>query len=179
MATNPSGKILVVYFSSSGNTARVARDIAKRAGADLESLRDFDRETPLGFMGYVKAALDAIRGRPAKIASVACDPRNYALVIVGTPVWAGHMTPAVRAYLERYKDELARVAFFVTSGNTSASKIVVPMEGIVGHKAEAFVGFDAEDLKDPRVCSDRAAAFLLALRQAPGAPAGPVAVSIC
>jgi flavodoxin len=179
MAADTSGKILVTYYSASGNTARIARDIARLTCADLESLRDFDHEGPLSFMGYAKAAIDALRGKPARIGGVTCDPRKYALVIIGTPVWAGHITPPVRAYLERYKDDLARVAFFVTSGNTSASKIVLPMEAIVGHKAEAFVGFDAVDLKDPRVCSDRIAGFLQALRRAPDAPDRPVAVSVC
>lgn len=31
----PSGKVLVVYYSASGNTERVAKDIAGAAGADL------------------------------------------------------------------------------------------------------------------------------------------------
>lgn len=31
----PSGKVLVVYYSASGNTERVAKDIADAAGADL------------------------------------------------------------------------------------------------------------------------------------------------
>ena len=31
----PSGKALVVYYSASGNTARVAQDIAQAAGADI------------------------------------------------------------------------------------------------------------------------------------------------
>jgi hypothetical protein len=179
MVTDTSAKTLVVYYSLSGNTARVAREIARRARADIEVLRDFNREPPLGVLGYIKAALDAVRGKPGRLAEVACAPRNYQRVVIGTPVWAGHMNPAVRAYLQRFKADLPRVAFFVTSGNTGASKIVLPMEAILGHKAEAFVGFTAADLADQGVCNDRIATFLEALREKTEASAAPVAVSVC
>ena len=179
MAADASRKILVVYYSLSGNTARVAREIARLGQADIEALRDFDRDLPLSFFGYVKAAIDALRSKPARLASVACNPRDYALVVIGTPVWAGRMTPAIRAYLERFKNDLGRVAFFVTTGNTKASEVVLPMEGIVGHKAAAFVGFDAADLADQRACNDRIAGFLRAVRETPEVAGVPVAVSVC
>jgi flavodoxin len=179
MAADASGKTLVVYYSLTGNTAGVARDIAGLARADIEVLRDFDREPPLGFFGYLKAAMDALRGKPARLGSVACDPRKYALVVIGTPVWVGRMAPAIRAYLERFKADLPHVAFFVTSGDTNASKVVVPMEAILGHKAEGAVGFNAADLADQRVRSDRIATFLQALRQERSVRDAPVAATVC
>jgi hypothetical protein len=179
MAADTSGKTLVVYYSLSGNTARVAREVARQARADIEVLRDFNHEPPLGFLGYVKAALDAVRGKPGRLAQIACDPRNYSRVVIGTPVWAGHMSPAVRAYLGRFKADLPHVAFFITAGNTGPSKIVVSMEAILGHKAEAFVGFTAADLADPGVYNDRVATLMAALREKSEASPAPVAVSVC
>ncbi len=105
-----SGKVLVVYYSLSGNTARVARDLARRAQADVESLQDL--EHGVGFFGYVKAALDAFRGKSATLGNLTSDPRRYSLVIIGTPVWVGRMTPAVRAYLTRFSRDLPRVGLF-------------------------------------------------------------------
>jgi hypothetical protein len=154
-----------VYYSLGGNTARVARDIARMTRADVEVLHDRDREHGVGYLGYVKAAIDALRERPATLGDLTRDPRNYSLTVIGTPVWAGRMTPAVRAYLQRFKGDLPRVAFFVTSGNTDASKIVLPMERIVGHKADAFAGFNAADLADPHKYEARVGAFVQALRR--------------
>lgn len=179
MVADARGKMLVVYYSLSGNTAGVARDIAGLAHADIEVLRDFDREPPLGFLRYIKAAMDALRGKPCRLGSVVCDPRNYALVVIGTPVWAGRMTPAIRTYLERFKTRLPRVAFFVTSGNTNASEVVPAMESILGHKAHAFAGFDARDLADQRVRNDRIATFVQALRQPGAVRDTPVAATVC
>jgi hypothetical protein len=89
------------------------------------------------------------------------------------------MSPAVRAYLQRFKADLPRVAFFVTSGNTNASKIVPAMETILGHGAEAFVGFTAAELADQSVYNDRIATFLEALREKADASGAPVVVSVC
>jgi hypothetical protein len=179
MIAETSEKILVVYYSISGNTARIAWDIASRVHADVELLQDPDRARRLGFLGYMKAATDALREKPANLDDPRYDPRNYSLVIIGTPVWAGRMTPAVRTYLQRFKADFPRVGLFVTSGNTNASKVVLPMEAVLGHKAEAFVGFDATDLADQRICDERIAAFLQALRRSPAMPHSEVVAAVC
>src|SRR5688572_15200823 len=121
-----SGKALVAYYSMSGNTARVARDIAKLTGADVESLRD--PAHGVGFSGYLKAVVDAVWERPAQIGPLSRNPRDYGLTIIGTPVWARHMTPAVRSYLQRCKADIRKVAFFVTSGDTDVISVVPSME---------------------------------------------------
>lgn len=159
--TGSTGRVLVVYYSVSGNTARVARDIGKALGADVESLRDRGHGT--GCLGYLKAGLDAARGRSAALGELMFDPKNYALTIVGTPVWAWHMTPAVRAYLQRHKMDFGNVAFFVTSGDTDADKIVPSMERIVRRRAVAFTGFNSRQLADPRVYAGRLDAFFKSL----------------
>jgi hypothetical protein len=160
-----SGKVLVVYFSLSGNTARVARDIAKMTDGDLESLGD--RDHGVGFLGYLKAAVDAVRSKPARLAEVMHDPRRYSLVIIGTPVWVGRMTPAVRAYLQRFAGDLPHVGFFVTSGNTPVQKVAPSVEKVLGHKSEALIGFNAHELADQREYDARLSAFLESLNRQP------------
>jgi flavodoxin len=155
------GKTLVVYYSVSGNTARVARDLARALGADIESLQEKRHGT--GFMGYIGAVIDAVRGTPTDIGEPVSDPRNYSLVIVGTPVWAWNMTPAVRAWIQKSQPRLGDVAFFVTSGDTDAEKIVPSMEALAGHKAVASTGFNARQLVDRAVYDKRLAEFLAAL----------------
>jgi hypothetical protein len=166
MADNSTGSagrvlVLVVYYSVSGNTARVARDIGKAVDADVESLRDRGHGT--GFWGYLKAGLDSARGKSAALGELKFNPRNYALTIIGTPVWAWHMTPAIRAYLNRYKAEFLEVAFFVPSGDTDADKIVPSMESIVGRRAVGFTGFNGRQLADQSVYVARLDAFLKSL----------------
>jgi flavodoxin len=163
-----AGKALVVFYSLSGNTARVARDIAKRINADVECIQDTQHGS--GVFAYLKDVIDAVRGVSAKIHAPLRDPRDYSLVIVGTPVWAGCITPAARAYLERTLGRLAEVAFFVTSGNTSASKVVPAMESIGKCKAIAFTGFSAHDLADRSTYDRKVAEFLRSIDNAHSSP---------
>ena len=157
---------LVVYYSLSGNTARVAKDLATRTHADIESLRDRDHGT--GALGYLKAVVDAVRGKPAKLGPLAFSPRSYTLILIGTPVWAGRMTPAIRAYLKNFAADLKNVAFFVTSGGTDVGSIAPAMETVLGHSAVASAGFNATELADPKAYEAKLSAFAQKLNSAPG-----------
>jgi menaquinone-dependent protoporphyrinogen IX oxidase len=157
--------VLVVYYSLTGNTARVARDLARRTRADIESLRDGDHGT--GAWGYVKAAIDALRGKSARLGPLAHTPRNYRLVLVGTPTWVGRITPAVRAYLERHAGDLTNVAFFSTSGGTDVARLVPELEKVAGRHAVSSVGFSAPELADPTAYEAKLGAFLRGLQLAP------------
>jgi flavodoxin len=157
-----SAKALVVYYSLTGNTARVARDIAKRTRADLESIRD--RDHGAGFFGLVQNAIDALRNATTRIASLAHDPAEYGLIVIGTPVWAGRMTPAIRAYLERTRGRFGRVAFFTTSGNTSVERLLPALEAAAQVHAVGASGFNARELKDPKAYEDKLATFLAVLQ---------------
>ena len=151
-------KTLVVYYSLSGNTARVARDVAARLGADIESIQD--RGHGVGFFGYLKDCLDALRGVPAKIGPLAKSPGDYALTIVGTPVWAGHLTPAVRSYLQQTQGRLGKVAFFATSGNTGVAKLLPAIELLADTRLVATAGFNERELAAQDGYEKKLAAFV-------------------
>jgi menaquinone-dependent protoporphyrinogen IX oxidase len=159
-----AGKVLVVYYSLTGNTARVARDIARRTGGDIESLRD--SSYGVGFTGYIKAAVDAVRGASVQLGPLARNPRDYALTIIGTPVWVGHMTPSVRGWLQRCRADLGPVAFFVTSGDTDVSKIAPALESLAGRKAVALAGFNAKVLGNREFYDAEISGFLNAINRA-------------
>jgi len=152
------GRILVAYYSLTGSTARVARDIAARTGADIESIRDPGHG--VGFFGFLKDSLDAWRGIPAKIDPLARNPGDYALTIIGTPVWTRSMTPAVRAYLNQTQGRTGNVAFFVTSGNTEVARVAPSMEALGQARAVAAAGFNAQELKDQKLYEQKLAEFL-------------------
>jgi hypothetical protein len=68
------------------------------------------------------------------------------------------------------------VGLFVTSANTRASKIVLPVERILGRQTDAFIGFQATDLADQQFYDDKVATFLKALR--PSLPLLPMSSAV-
>jgi flavodoxin len=145
-ATVEKKKILVVYYSRSGNTKKVAENIAHILGADIEQL--IDKKDRSGAGGYLVAGKDAMNGNLTELEPVKYDPSQYDTVIMGTPVWSWDMTPAIRTYILDHKNAFKDVAFFTTAGGTKPEKIVKKMEALSGKKAIASTGFVESDLKD-------------------------------
>jgi hypothetical protein len=136
-------RILVAYFSQGANTTRVAQELAQLLEADAE--RIVEKTDRSGFFGFLSAGADSSSGKLGDIEPPSRDPSAYDLVIVCTPVWAGHVTPPVRAYLAQTKERLPVVAFVVVSAATDPREIVKSMEGISGKAAAASVGFVDKD----------------------------------
>jgi flavodoxin len=155
-------RILVVYYSMSGNTQRVAKDLAAYLGADLQRLRE--RTHRRGFRGYLRAVFDSLRARPASLIHTARDAAGYDLIIVGTPIWAGRITPAVRTYLESLRGRTRHVAFFTTSGHTGVDKVLPAMQRLVDLESIASIGFCARELRDAACYENKLTAFLGGVR---------------
>jgi flavodoxin len=103
-------KSLVVYYSRSGNTRFVAEKISQKIGGDIEEI--IDKKRRKGPLGFVIGGFDATRGRKTDIAEMKKSPRDYDLIVVGTPMWNKRITPAVRTYLEDNKFSEKRVSTF-------------------------------------------------------------------
>lgn len=141
-----SPKILVVYYSNSGITEKVGGLLAVALEADQEKL--VDKKERKGVWNYLVAAKDAMMKYETDIETPKYDPADYDLVIIGTPVWAWTMTPAVRTYITKNKDKLKNVVFFTTSGGTAYDKIVPEMETLSGKKAVISNGFFEKEVKE-------------------------------
>lgn len=134
----------MVCYSRGGTTLEVASRIAERCGADLELIKD---KTPRdGFLGWLRSAFEAVLRRQPWIQPPRRAVGDYALVIVGTPVWAGHMASPVRSYLGRQQGRLRRVAFFCTHAGAGGDKVLAEMEALCGRRPRARLALAARNL---------------------------------
>jgi len=123
-------KTLVVFYSRSGTTKRVAQEVAKALNADIDEL--IDKKSRKGILGFLRAGYDATRGKTTEI-EFEKDPYDYDLVIVGTPIWNGRVTPAIRTYLLRNREKIKNAAFFSTCAGRPG-KCLEQMEELWGKK---------------------------------------------
>jgi flavodoxin len=158
----PRKRILIVYYSLGGNTERVARDLAAHLGADLQPIHELTNRR--GFRGYIRAAFDSLRERPALLGDIARNAADYDLTIVGTPIWVGRITPPVRTYLGTIRGAVRNVAFFTTSGGTAPENVVPGMERLLNLHAIASTGLAQRELRDPACYQNKLTAFLAAVR---------------
>ena len=141
------GKILLVFYSRDGATKKVAEAIARELRCEMEELVDYaNRE---GIFGYLRSGFEAALRRKAHIKPIQHDPARYETVIVGTPVWANNMAPAVRTFLSDQANKIRRIVFFCTCDN-SARKAFSEMER-VAHKRPII----ALQVKTSEICASK------------------------
>ena len=127
----PMSNILVVYYSLTGHTRKIAEDIAAALDADLEGIHDnFNRNT---LLGTPQSAIEGLLGLSTSIMPPKRDPSEYDLVVVGTPNWLGLSSP-VRSYLSQQHASLKRVAFFCTQGAIGSGWVLKNMVNVSGQE---------------------------------------------
>ena len=142
-------KSLVVYYSRSGNTRFVAEKISQKIGGDIEEI--IDKKRRKGPLGFVIGGFDATIGTKTDIAEMKKSPRDYDLIVVGTPMWNKRITPAVRTYLEDNKFSEKRVALFCTNNGSQSERVFKTLKEImngcifVGELAISNAQKDRED----------------------------------
>jgi flavodoxin len=157
-------KVLVVYYSRSGQTEFVARQIAARCNADIERIEDGrSRE---GVLGYLRSALEALVGWRPEIQKGRLRPADYDLVIVGTPVWFWGVASPVRSWVLRHRRALDHVAVFCTCGGSGHAKALDDLEHLCERAALARLALTEAAVPQ---CPDNPAfhRFLLELKRVP------------
>jgi flavodoxin len=105
-------KTLVVYYSRTGTTKKVAEFISSKLNCDLEEIVDV--KSRKGVVGWLRSGMEATTNKNASINESKYDLASYDLVIVGTPIWNGRISSPMRTYLNQNKDGLRRAGFFCT-----------------------------------------------------------------
>jgi len=131
---------LVVFYSRTGNTKKVGELIAQKLNCNAEEI--IDKKNRKGALRLVEAVINP--RAPTKIQDMN-DPKDN-LVIIGTPIWWYTQTPAVKAYLEKYKPK--KVAYFFTCSVDNKITAFEDMEETCGLKPIATLRIDKEDMKD-------------------------------
>ena len=137
-------RTLVVYYSRTGTTRRLAEALAKALGADIEPI--VDRTNRSGILGYLRSIAEALQRRHAPAEPAKIDPRSYDLVVVGTPVWAWSASSPVRSYLAANRERLPDVAFFCTMGARGGERAFEEMQAIAAKAPRAGCAVTAREV---------------------------------
>ncbi len=137
---------MIAYYSRSGSNKKVALELQKILGADTEEL--IDTVNRAGVLGFLMGGRDAMKQRETVLGPLRYDPANYDLVILSSPIWAGNITPAIRTYINTFRDKFKKAAFVSVSGMPSNNLTVLPVvESLTGKKLAASLLLGAKDLR--------------------------------
>lgn len=139
---------LIVCYSHTGVTERVAKALAHRLGADLELVKDMRPRQ--GFSGYLRSVWEALRRCPAAILPPRHDPAHYPFIVLGTPVWAGHMSAPMRSYITQQRDRFQRLALFCTMGGSGGRHVLSAMADLCHRTPVATLCLRQQDVLTDR-----------------------------
>ncbi|GAB4313530.1 MAG: flavodoxin [Methanobacteriaceae archaeon] len=116
---------IVLYYSRSKKTAKVAETIADTISADIVRIKDTkDRSGPIN---YLKASIDALREDKTDIEPSRVDLTKYGLVYIGTPTWAGKPAPAIITLIDSNDFRGKDVILFATMGSQGGKNVIERM----------------------------------------------------
>ncbi len=139
-------KILVVFYSRTGNTRKIAESIESCLGCDIEEI--IDTKNRSGIFGYMMAGRDSFLKKSSTIKELQKDASSYDLVIIGSPVWAWNVPAPLRTYLSREKNNFKKVAFFCTMDGNDSSGLFGEMKKLAGKDPIRMLDVRSSEVKD-------------------------------
>lgn len=160
--------ILVVCYSYSGTTLRLAQLLASRRGWPLAEIKDADSRS-----GSLRCVMDSLLRRQPHITYDGPDPANFRTVVLMAPIWMYRLASPMRTFVHVHKGDLKRVAVVCTEGAAGAANAFTEIAHVLGHAPVATAAFLQREIADGS-CTGRLLDFGEALQ--PGtAPRQPAA----
>ena len=110
-------KMLVLYYSQTGNTKMVAEEIANRLGADIEEIVCVNPYDP-DFQATIQRCMqEREQGVTPEIQPLKSDLSKYDVIFLGYPVWFGTYATPVITFLNNVNLTDKKVVPFCTFGS--------------------------------------------------------------
>ena len=150
--TNDSSKVLVAYFSATGNTEKAAGYIAEATGGTLYEITPAEPYTSAD-LNYNDSSSRSTReqnddsARPAIQGSVE-NMAEYDVIYLGYPIWWGEAPKIIYTFLESYSFSGKTIIPFCTSASSpignSANNLHNLVSGTTWLAGERFSGNAAQ-----------------------------------
>ena len=148
-------KKLVTYFSASGVTGKVAKELAKIGDADLFEIKpqvpytdaDLKWMNPMARCNKEKFGKKdvPVEGRVENMS-------EYDLILIGFPIWYYGAPNIINTFVKDYDFSGKKIALFATSGGSDITKSPEKLKPYLSDTAEIvgaklFRGADEEEMK--------------------------------
>ena len=122
---------LVAYFSASGTTARVAKNLAQAAGADLYEIKPAVPYTSADLNWMDKKSRSTVemndRSFRPPLADTDAPIAGHDTILLGFPIWWYVAPTIINTFLESYDFSGKTIVLFATSGGSGFGKTVASL----------------------------------------------------
>lgn len=114
---NKQDKILVLYYSQTGNTRTLAQEFQSRLGADIDEVIPTDPYDGTFEETVARGLKEREQGILPELQKLNVNPADYDIIFLGYPIWYGTYAPPISALLEEYDFSGKKIVPFCTFGS--------------------------------------------------------------
>lgn len=111
-------KILIAYYSKTGNTKRAAEEIAKMTGGMLHRIVPQKTYPDSYFATVAVAKWESLKGEKPALADKVDGIGGYDKILVGFPIWWFGCPQLIKTFMESYDFDGKKVYPFCTHGGS-------------------------------------------------------------
>lgn len=126
-------KILIAYYTHSGNTEKIAEIIQKKTGGDILRLEPEKKYPSAYTLVVAQAKIEIMRGFSPKLKTDIPNLEIYDTIFVGTPNWWSTIAPPVKTFLEENSLAGKKIIPFYTHGGGGGGHIVKDIKKLCPH----------------------------------------------
>ncbi|WP_304125000.1 flavodoxin [Methanosphaera cuniculi] len=139
-------KSAVIYYSRTGKTRYVAKEIEKMTDATDMEIKDLTNRS--GISAYISCALDILDNKITYIKPKHVDITDYDKIYIGTPVWGSNIAPAIFEIINRTDFRGKDVVTYVTFKGAGEIKALDVLNNLIKQKGGNIVKSFAIGSKD-------------------------------
>lgn len=138
-------KSLVVYYSRTNITEKLAKSIASKTDSDIEEI--IPKVNYQGKLGYARGGKHAMQEKIIDLETLKYDPEDYDMVYLGTPVWVSKAANPLISYIKQNEGKFTNVKFFATAGSGGFDSTFEQMEKYASVKPQKTLALTTKEVK--------------------------------
>lgn len=131
-------KILVIYYSNTGNTKAACDALQKKIGADSIEVKDL-KNNPGKLTMKSDKKLNLVMDTEIEPKTV--DFSGYSSLILASPIWMATLSPAIRKFLSINKMDGKKVALFTTTNAYLNEQLQEKNKNLIKQAGGEVVGY--------------------------------------
>ena len=138
-AENTMGKTIILYYSLTGNTKASCEALQEALGADIIEIKDLRERS--GKWGFFKTAIGSLFGKHTKIEPENPDLSAYPNIILGSPIWTGKLSMAIRTLIDKNRFDEKKIVVCTTTNAFEKEKYKEKSKNLVRKSGGDVAGY--------------------------------------
>jgi flavodoxin len=155
-AEAPANKVLVIVYSYTGTSRRVAELLRAQHGWPVAHIHDARPRS--GVLGGWRCVLDAMLRRQPEIRYDGPPPSDYDAVVLVSPIWLLQLAGPMRSFVARQHRRLRKVAVLSVMGGEGEPDAAAEIGELLGRAPVLSAAVTRREVNNGR-CAQRLQAF--------------------